>query len=63
MTAAENSVLGFAKQTAKGTPNVTDAEFKYLLFTQSAMGVNNLSIPLDPEVGGGAMLATWSRWA
>jgi hypothetical protein len=56
MTAAEKSFVGLAKQTAKGTPNVTDAEFKYLLFTQGGMSASSLTTPLDVEVGGGALL-------
>lgn len=56
MTAAEGSFLGLAKQTGFETPNVTDADFKYLLFSEGAIGPNNISLPLDPEVGGGALL-------
>jgi hypothetical protein len=56
MTAAEGSFLGIAKQTALGTPNVTDNAFKYLLFNQGAVAPQNLAIPLDTEVGGGALL-------
>jgi hypothetical protein len=56
MTSANASLLGFAKQTAKGTPNTTDNAFKYVLFTNGAVAPNNVTIPLDPEVGGGAML-------
>jgi hypothetical protein len=56
MTSANASVLGLAKQTAKGTPVLTDSAFKYLLFTSGAVAPNNVTIPLDPEVGGGAML-------
>lgn len=54
MASSEKSVLGFAKQTAKGTAASTG--FKYLLFSRGTAGVQNMSIPLDPEVGGGAML-------
>jgi hypothetical protein len=56
MTAAQKSLMGFAKQTAKDTPNVTDNAFQYLLFSRGAAGVQNMTIPLDMEVGGGAML-------
>lgn len=56
MTASEGSFLGLAKQTAKGSENSTDAEFKYLLFSEGASGVDNRVIPLDQEVGGGPML-------
>lgn len=55
MPAAEKSALGLAKQTGVGTPNVTDADFDYLLFTAGSIGVNNVATPLDQEVGGGAM--------
>lgn len=56
MTASEASVVGIAKQTAKGTPNVTDADFKYFLFNPGAGSPQNLFLPLDIEVGGGALL-------
>ena len=56
MTAAESSVLGFAKQTAKGTPNTTDSDFTYVLFNQGVASPQNIILPLDQEVGGGAML-------
>lgn len=55
MAATERSLLGFAPQTAKGTPNVTDADFKYILFGQGTAGVQNTIVPLDPEIGGGAL--------
>jgi hypothetical protein len=55
MTASEKSYIGFAKQTAKGTPNVTDAEYTYFLFTEGGIGPDNQFLPLDQEVGGGAM--------
>lgn len=56
MTASEGSFIGIAKQTAKGTPNVTDADFDYLLFRESQAGPAPVTIPLDAEAGGGAML-------
>lgn len=56
MAASESSLVGIAKQTAKGTPNTTDNAFKYLLFREGAVGVQPSFLPLDPEVGGGAML-------
>jgi hypothetical protein len=56
MAAIEGSFLGLAKQSAKGTPNVTHGDFKYLLVREGAFGVNNITIPLDPEVGGGAFI-------
>src|SRR5512134_3271477 len=56
MTASENSFVGLAKQTAKGTPNVTDNAFDYFLFCEGGIGPQNVVIPLDQEVGGGALL-------
>jgi hypothetical protein len=61
MTAAEGSFIGFAKQTAKGTPNVADNSFKYLLVRESSMGPSNMAIPLDREIGGGALLRAMVR--
>ncbi len=55
MTASENSFIGIAKQTAKGTPNVTDTSFDYFLFREASVGPNPVYLPLDPEAGGGAM--------
>jgi tail tube protein len=56
MTASEKSYVGLAKQTGKGTPNTTDAQFSYLLYKEAALGVMPTFLPLDPEVGGGAPL-------
>ena len=42
MTASEKSFLGLAEQTAQGTPNTTDAEFNYILYTQGGGAVNNV---------------------
>jgi len=56
MTASEKSIWGLAKQAGKGTPNVTDAEFSYMLFTEGVASPQNLNLPLDQEIGGGAML-------
>lgn len=56
MTASERSFIGIALQTAKGAINVTDASFQYFLFTDGGMGPQNVVVPLDQEVGGGAML-------
>lgn len=56
MTAAERSYLGLAKQTAKGTPNTTDANYEYFLFRAGGVAPNNIFLPLDQEIGGGAML-------
>ena len=55
MTASEKSFIGLAKQTAKGTPNTTDDEFAYMLFTQGGISPAPVNLPLDQEVGGGAM--------
>ena len=55
MTASEKSFLGLAQQTASGTPNTTDADFMYMLYTQGGGAVNNVFRPLDMEVGGGAL--------
>lgn len=56
MTAAERSFLGIAKQgSGKGSPNTTDAEFSYFLFRAGGIAPNNMFIPLDQEIGGGAM--------
>ena len=56
MTASESSFIGLAKQTAKGTPNITDEDFTYMLFTQGSLAAASVNLPLDPEVGGGALL-------
>ena len=56
MTASERSYVGLALQTAKGTINATDAAFVYFLFNEGGIGPQNVIVPLDQEVGGGAML-------
>lgn len=63
MTAAEGTYLGIAIQPGYDggvTPAVNvedrDAQFKYLLFSQGAVGPNNIIMPLEPEVGGGALM-------
>jgi hypothetical protein len=56
MTSANASLLGFAKQAVKGIPMVSDAAFKYILFANGGVSPNNVVLPLEPEVGGGAML-------
>ena len=56
MTASENSWVGFALQVAKGTINATDAEFDFFLFNEGGIGPDSQFLPLDQEVGGGAML-------
>jgi len=55
MTAAEDSVLGLALQSAVNTENETDAKFKYMLFREGTFGPQNIVLPIDPEVGGGAL--------
>jgi hypothetical protein len=56
MTASEKSFLGLAKQVDKATPNATDGSYTYLLFSRGTAGVQPINVPLDPEVGGGALL-------
>jgi len=56
MAATEKSFLGLAKQLVKATPITADASFKYLLFNQASLAASTLATPLDPEVGGGAMI-------
>ena len=56
MASSEGSYIGLAPQTAKGTPNETDADFTYLLLLRSALSPQNMTLPLDQEVGGGAFL-------
>lgn len=55
MPSSDSSFLGLAKQTAFGSPNTTDADFKYMLVNRGADGPNPIVTGLDPEVGGGAM--------
>ncbi|MCB2146594.1 MAG: hypothetical protein KQI81_08975 [Deltaproteobacteria bacterium] len=55
MASSDASLFGIAKQTALGTPNTTDASFKYLLFNRGGIGPNNVVVPLDNEIGGGAI--------
>jgi hypothetical protein len=45
-----------AKQVSRGTPITADASFKYLLFNEGGISPSSVTVPLDPEVGGGAML-------
>ena len=56
MTAAEGSFLGIAKQSGLGNVNTTDADFKYMLFRNGGVAPQPIVLPLDQEVGGGAML-------
>ena len=49
MTSSLKSILGFAKQAAKGTPG---ASFKYLLYNTASVAPNNVILPLDTEIGG-----------
>lgn len=55
MTASEKSFIGFAKQASKGTPITADAAFSYMLFTQGGISPAPVNLPLDMEVGGGAL--------
>ena len=56
MSASERSFLGLAKQTAQGTPITLDTAFQYLLFTEGALAPQSINLPMDTEIGGGAML-------
>ncbi|MFM8321737.1 MAG: hypothetical protein ACKOC5_12560 [Chloroflexota bacterium] len=56
MTAAEGSLLGLAIQSAEGAAETRDDQFKYLLYREAQVAPNNVILPLDPEVGGGALL-------
>jgi hypothetical protein len=56
MTASERSFIGLAKQASKGTPITNDADFTYMLFTQGGLAASPVNLPLDQEIGGGAML-------
>jgi hypothetical protein len=55
MTASEKSFIGFAKQVSKNTPITADADFSYMLFTQGGLSPAPVNLPLDMEVGGGAL--------
>jgi hypothetical protein len=55
MTAAEGSYLGFSKQTGVGVPCTADADFTYMLFQDGGLSPNNVFLPTEPEVGGGAL--------
>lgn len=57
MASAENTKFGVALQTAAGAPNITEGSFDYLLYSEGALGPQNMIIPTDPEVGGGAMIS------
>ena len=61
MTAAENSYVGLAAQSGKGTPNTTDADFRYFMFNEGSMSPNNVYLPADDGVGGGALLSTVAK--
>lgn len=54
MAPSEKSIVGFAEQSAKGTP--ANAGFTHLLFGEGGMGPQNVTLPLDTEIGGGALL-------
>ena len=53
---SEGSFIGLAPQIEKGTPNVADGDYTYLLLLRSGLSPQNLTLPLDQEVGGGAFL-------
>lgn len=53
---SEGSLLGLAKQVTKGTPITADASFMYFLYNNSSVAPSNITLPIDTEVGGGAML-------
>jgi hypothetical protein len=55
MSSADRSKFGLARQSAKGTPNVTDGDFDYLLFTDGTPSPQSVNRPLDREVGGPAL--------
>lgn len=55
MTAAEGSFLGIALQSAFDTPNTNDDDFTYIMFRQGSVAAQNINLPLDPEIGGGAI--------
>jgi hypothetical protein len=61
MTASEASFVGFAKQAAKGTIMSVDANFNYVLFTEGSMAPNSIFLPLDMEVGGGALVRSLAK--
>jgi hypothetical protein len=58
MTASERSFFGIGKQTVKGT-GVAPTDF--MLFTEGAIGAQSRVLPLDPEIGGGAMLRSLAK--
>ena len=55
MTASEKSFIGIGQQFAKGDACIDDSLFDYMLFRRGSFGVNNISIPLGGEVGGGSV--------
>ena len=56
MTASERSYVGFAKQAVKGTPISSSAAYDYMLFSEGGISPAVNAVPLDIEVGGGALL-------
>lgn len=52
---ADSSAFGLAKQSAKGTIMQTDANFKYVLFTEGVPTPQSITRALDREVGAGAL--------
>jgi len=53
MASAENSYVGFAKQSAKGTPATTG--FGYFSFSRGGIGPQNQYISPDQEIGTGGL--------
>ena len=53
---SEGTYFGLTRQAEKGTPIVTDNLFDYMLLLRSGIGEQNVNLPLDMEIGGGAML-------
>ena len=57
MTSALNSHFGFALQTAKGTPNVTDTAYHYQFFSEgTGIEPEPMYLPLDQEIGSGQLI-------
>ena len=55
MASANNSFVGLAKQTAKGTIQATDNLFKYIMFKNGSIAPNSQFLPSDDGIGGGAL--------
>jgi len=56
MTSALDSHFGLAKQTAKGTENTTDNDFKYFFFSEgTGISPQPVNLPLEQEIGSGSL--------